>query len=267
MKADDKKLVSIIVPTYGQEKTIVRDIQNILDILKKIRYDYEVIVVVDGKKYDQTFNKLKTIKSSKLKVIGYNHNHGKGYAVRFGMAQAEGSYIAFIDAGGDLNPNGIPLMLEHMDWYDADVIVGSKLHPVSKVVYPWSRKILSFFSRIWIWFLFGLKVRDTQTGMKIFKREVLESVLPRLLVKQFVFDVEMLAVARHLGFKRIYESPVELTYNFSSTIMTKSFLYILFKTFMDTLAVYYRLNLLHYYDDSNKRKWRYDPELNFRVNI
>lgn len=267
MQQKNRKLLSVIIPTFRQEKTIVFDIKNIQDVLAQIRYDYEIIVVVDGTNQDKSYKKIKSLKSKKLIILGYEHTHGKGYAVRYGMARAKGDYVAFIDAGGDLNPNGVSMLLEHMEWYNADIIVGSKLHPVSKVVYPMSRKILSFFSRIWIWLLFGLKVRDTQTGMKVFKREVLETILPRLLVKEFAFDVETLAVARHLGFKRIYESPVELTYNFTSTIMTKSFIYILFKTFMDTLAIYYRLNLLHYYDNSNKRRWRFDPELNFRVNI
>lgn len=267
MKPKTKKLLSVIVPTYKQEKTIVKDIENIRDSLEQIRYDYEIIVVVDGTEQDKTFSKLKKIAGRKIIVIGYRHTHGKGYAVRFGMAKARGEYVSFIDGGGDLNPNGLSMLLEHMEWYNADIIIGSKLHPVSKVYYPLERRILSFLSRIWIWLLFGLNVRDTQTGMKIFKREVLEKILPRLLVKQFAFDVETLAVARHLGYKRIYEAPVELTYNFQSSIMTKSFIYILAKTFLDTLAIYYRLNIRRYYDDSNHRKWRFDPELNFRVNV
>lgn len=257
----------MIVPTYKQEKTIVNDILSIQSSLEQIRYDYEIIVVVDGINIDGAFKKLKKIEQTKIVVIGYEHTHGKGYAVRYGMARAGGEYVAFIDGGGDLNPNGLSMLLEHMEWYNADIIVGSKLHPVSKVYYPIERRILSFFSRIWIWLLFGLKVRDTQTGMKVFKREVLVKILPRLLIKQFAFDVETLAVARHLGFKRIYEAPVDLTYNFQSSVMSKSFLYILFKTFLDTLAIFYRLNFLHYYDDTNHRKWRFDPELNFKVNI
>lgn len=266
MKKTDK-LLSVIVPTFKQEKTIVRDIKNIVQALDKTSVRYEIIIVVDGINHDKTFEKVKALKSQIIKVVSYEHNHGKGYAVRFGMAKAKGDLIAFIDAGGDLNPSGISLMLDTMEWNDADVVVGSKLHKDSKINYPTSRRILSFFSRIWIWLLFGLDIRDTQTGMKLFKREVLEKVLPRLLIKQFAFDVEILAVAKHLGFDKKYESPVELNYNFQSSIMTKSFLYILFRTFMDTLAIYYRLNILRYYDDKNHRKWRFDPELNFKVNV
>ncbi len=263
----DNKYISIIVPTYRQEKTIVENIKGIKETMDKTSYEYEIIVVVDGMDHDKTFVNAKKLEGSKIKVISYEHNHGKGYAVRFGMAKAKGNLIAFMDAGGDLNPNGLPLLIENLDWNDADIVVGSKLHPDSKVVYPASRRILSFFSQIWIWMLFGLKVRDTQTGMKIFKREVLEKVMPRLLIKKFAFDVEMLAVAGHLGYTKKYESPVELNYNFESSIMTKSFLWVLFQTLVDTLAIYYRLNILHYYDDKNQRKWRFDPELNFNINI
>lgn len=267
MKTKTKNLLSVIVPTFNQDSTIVDDVKNIIKILDQTRFDYEVIVVFDGWGKKTTVNKLKRLHAEKLKVIGFEHNHGKGYAVRFGMAKAKGEMVAFIDAGGDLDPNGISMLLEHMFWYKADIIVGSKLHPASKVSYPFERRILSFFSRIWIWLLFGLKVRDTQTGLKVFKREVLERVLPRLLVKEFAFDVEILAVSRHLGFSRIYEAPIELNYNFQSSIMTKSFFSTLFHTFLDTLAICYRLYFRRYYDDSNMRRWRYDPELNFKVNI
>lgn len=267
MRKNRNSFISVIVPAHHNEKSIKHDIKQIADSLERLKRNFEIIVVVDGIKGDRTFQEAKKVHSEKILVIGYQHTHGKGYAVRYGMARAKGDLVAFIDAGGDLNPNGIEMLLLHMQWYDADIIVGSKLHPVSIVKYPLSRRVISFLGRTLTFVLFGLKTRDTQTGLKIFKREVLEKVLPRLLVKQFAFDIEILAVARHLGFGRIYEAPVELTYNFQSSITSKSFLYILLKTFLDVLAIYYRLVVSSYYNDNNQRKWRYDPELNFRVNI
>ncbi len=120
-----------------------------------------------------------------------------------------------------------------------------------------------------VFFLFGLKIRDTQVGMKFYKREVLEKVLPRLLIKTFAFDIEILAVASYLGFKRIYEAPVEIKLDFrgSSGITSQKFLRTVTRMLWDTLAVFCRLRILNYYADENQRKWRYDPELNFRVNI
>ena len=159
------------------------------------------------------------------------------------------------------------MMLEHFSWYNADVIVGSKLHPASKVHYPWQRRILSFCYRWLVKLLFGLTIRDTQVGMKIFRRKVLEDVLPRLLVKTYAFDIEILAVAYRLGYKRIYESPVELDFTNVSSITSGTFWKVISHMTWDTLAVFYRLRIKHYYDTGNKRKWTYDPELNFRINL
>ena len=92
--------------------------------------------------------------------------------------------------------------------------------------------------------------------------------MPRLIVKNFAFDIEILAVAYHLGFKRIFEAPVEIELDFGkNSIVTSSKLFIFaYNMAVDTLAIFYRLHILRYYDDDSKRKWRFDPELNFRVN-
>lgn len=263
-------LISLIVPAYKQEKTIVQDLRRVKNVLDKLRYNTELICVVDGKT-DATFeNALRFSKKyPNIKVIGYETNKGKGYAVRFGMAASKGDIVGFIDAGMDLNPNGLSLLLEHFEWYNADIIVGSKRHPASKVEYPWQRRILSIGYQLIVWFLFGLKIRDTQVGMKFFRREVLEEVMPRLLVKAFAFDVEILAVANYLGYKRIFEAPVDIKLRFggASTVTSHKFIYTVFSMLLDTVAVFYRLKILRYYSDNNKRKWRFDPELNFRVNV
>ncbi|MGD9129940.1 MAG: glycosyltransferase [Candidatus Woesebacteria bacterium] len=261
----NKKLLSVIIPAFKQEKIICQDLNRILKILKNIRYDFEVICVVDGR-VDQTYQQAKKIKSSKVKVVAYKKNKGKGYAVRYGLSKAKGQLIAFLDAGMDIDPHGLPMLLEHMLWYDSDVIVGSIRHSASKVSnYPLKRKILSFGYHTLTRILFGLKITDCQRGLKIFKRKTLEKVLPRLLVKKFAFDIEVLAVMRHLGFKRIHDGPVEMDaskmqYSSITAATIASML-------LDTLAVFYRLYILRYYDDSNKRKWRYDPDLNFKVNV
>jgi glycosyltransferase involved in cell wall biosynthesis len=244
--------ISVIVPAYNQAKTIVADIKRIDKTLHQIRYPYEVIVVVDGYG-DKTYRQAKKIKSPNIKVIVYMKNQGKGHAVRLGMSHAKGDYIAFLDSGMEIDPNGISMLLEHMEWYNADVVVGSKRHPVSVVDYPRHRRILSFGYQMIIWILFHLNVRDTQAGIKIFKKSVLEKILPRLLVKRYAFDLEMLVVSRRLGFGRIYEAPIRLKYNFddsnhASTLRT------IYHIAIDTMAIFYRTYILHYYDDQGG--WR-----------
>lgn len=265
-----RRLLSVIVPAYRQERTIVKDLTSIKTALDNLKQPYELICVVDGR-VDGTFQKAKKFSANfpNVKVVGYKNNKGKGHAVRHGMARSKGEVVAFIDSGMDLNHNGLAMALNHFDWYDADIIVGSKRHPASKVAYPWQRRLISLGGQIVVRVLFGLNVKDTQVGLKIFRREVLEKTLPRLLVKAFAFDIEMLAVAHYLGFKRIYECPVEVKLNFGSgsSVVSRGFIRTAFLTLWDTLAVFYRLYGMKYYSDQNHRKWRLDPDLNFRVNV
>jgi len=260
-------LISIIIPAHKQEKTILKDITNIYNVMSQTRWDFELIVVVDGY-IDNTVREAKKLKKPNIIVTGYETNHGKGYAVRFGMARSSGDIISFIDAGMDIDPNGISMLLEHMAWYDADIVVGSKRHPVSQVKYPFLRRIYSWGYHMMCKAFFGIKLKDTQTGLKVFKRKVLEKVLPRLIVKDFAFDIEVLAVSKYLGFDRIYEAPVKVNWEGQDTHFNK----LLFlepairKMIMDTIAVFYRLRILKYYDDSSNRKWIYDKELEMRVN-
>ena len=240
------KLISVIIPAYQQASTIVKDLTRIQAVLKQIRYPSEIIVVVDGR-LDQTYQRAKTLASSQLKVYLNKIRQGKGYTVRYGMTKAQGDYIAFLDAGMEIDPNGISMLLEHLEWYNADIIVGSKRHLASVVQYPWDRKILSWGYYFLVRLLFGVKIKDTQPGIKIFKRKVLEKILPQLIVKKYAFDIEMLSVARRKGFQRIYEAPIKLKYKFGS-VTNAATLRTIWHMLYDTLAVFYRLKILKYYD-------------------
>jgi len=265
MKKNNNHFLSVIIPAYKQAKTIRQDIYSIYDTLEQIRYPYELILVVDGTEVDSTYDEVKKCHLKNLQIVGYTHNHGKGYALRYGMARSIGDYVAFIDSGMEIDPNGISMLLEHMEWYQADIIVGSKRHPASQVNYPLDRKVISFGAHIISKFLLNINVRDTQAGLKIFRRPVLEKVLPRLLVKNYAIDLEILAVSNYLGFKKIYEAPIKFNYVFQSLTHATG-LKIIINSLRDALAVFYRLKILHYYDDKNRRRWIYDPELDMRIN-
>jgi glycosyltransferase involved in cell wall biosynthesis len=201
---------------------------------------------------DNTEKEARKVRSTHLKIYSYVENKGKGYAVRYGMARASGDLISFLDAGMEVSPKGIMMLLAHLDWYDADIIVGSKRHPVSKVNYPIVRRVLSLGYYLWIRVVFGLNLTDTQSGIKIFKRRVVEKILPRLLVKRYAMDIEMLAVAKYLGFNRIFEGPIEVKFDKSTSRINWT---TIFKMAWDTLAVFYRLHILHYYDEKNRPNW------------
>lgn len=241
------KFLSLVVPAYRQEKTILKDLENLSGILSTLPYDFEIIVVVDGF-VDKTFETAKKIEGDKIKVLGYEYNRGKGYAVKYGMLKAKGDVIGFIDAGMDIEATGISILLDSFIWKDADIIVGSKLHPESKVNYPAVRKIMTWGYRKLAQLMFGFSIRDTQTGIKFFRHNVVRAVFPRIIVKAFAFDVEVLAVAYSLGFNKIYEGPIRLNFNKDSSITSGSFWRIIFLMLWDTFAVFYRMRIIHYYD-------------------
>lgn len=244
-----KIYLSVVVPLYKQEKMVGKYLTALDEVLKKLNVSYEIICVVDGFE-DKTFENANKLKLPNLKVIGYEKNQGKGNAVKFGMAKAKGEIVGFVDGGFDLNYSAIPLALEHMKWYDADIIIGSKRHPASKVYYPWQRKILSWGYQMGVRMLFGINIRDSQVGMKFFKREVAKVVFPKLLVKTFAFDIEILAVAHSLGYTRTYETPINLEMQFdNSTMASFGFIKTALSMLWDTLAVFYRLKILHYYNN------------------
>src|ERR1035437_3223919 len=183
------KLLSLVVPAYKQEKTIIKDIKALDKALSAFSFKHEIIVVVDGfidKTYDLLLSYKLKVKS--LKVLGYENNKGKGSAIKLGVKEARGDIIGFIDAGMDLDPTEISIMLDIMEWNNADIVLGSKLHPESKVDYPMSRKILSWGYRSLTHLLFGFSVKDTQVGLKFFKRKVAKEVFSRIIVKKFAFD-------------------------------------------------------------------------------
>ena len=252
-KEDKQALLSLVIPAYKQEKTIDRNIDTIENALSPLPYRHEIIVVVDGF-VDKTYENAKRVKNASLKVLGYKENKGKGFAVKYGIQKASGDIIGFIDSGFDINPGDITILLDYMKLHDADIVVGSKTHPDSEVDYPLYRTIISFGARLITKILFGFSVQDTQVGLKIFKRKVAKDVFPRLLVKKFAFDIEMLAVANVLGYHKIYEAPVKLRFEVGSISLTRLFS-ILLKTLWDTLAIFYRIKVLKYYRKSNRANW------------
>lgn len=250
LKREQIKLISIVVPAYKQEKTIQEDIKSLTSVLSTLPFKHEIIVVADGY-VDDTYKNAKNNSLKNVKVLGYPDNRGKGYAVKFGMERATGDLMGFIDAGMDVNHAEIAVALNLLDLDSADIVVGSKLHPDSKVNYPLPRRILSWGYRFLTHLMFGFTVRDTQVGLKIFTKKAAKTIFPKLLVKKFAFDIEILAVAHLYGFK-IVESPIKINFHQKSTITSANFWRVILRMLWDTMAVFYRLRILHYYDKRSR---------------
>ncbi len=128
--------------------------------------------------------------------------------------------------------------------YSPDIILGSKRHPLSEVEYPFLRRVYSWGYQQVVRLGFRLNIRDTQTGIKLVRRDVLSAVLPRMLEKRFAFDLELFVIARRLGYRRFLEAPIRLRHQFTSTVSWRS----VYRSLLDTMAIWYRLRILHYYD-------------------
>lgn len=240
------KTVSIIVPAFRQEKTIISDVENLKRIVKQIKYPVEIIFVIDGI-VDETLKLLseKIKRYPNFKILSYRENRGKGYAVRFGMKKSCGEIVGFIDAGMDINPKGLLLAINEIEKGEWDIVIGSKKHPQSKIIYPFLRKLISFVYQKFVKILFHLPVEDTQVGLKIYKREVLNKILPKVSIDGFAFDITMLSLAYKLGYIRIREVPVEvnLIQENNSKIMDFGMVESIISMFVDTLKVFYRFKI------------------------
>jgi glycosyltransferase involved in cell wall biosynthesis len=203
---------------------------------------YELIIVSDGST-DETVATARSLASERVRVIEYALREGKGHALRVGLREARGEYVAFCDADGDIAADALPSFVTLMRLYDPDVVLASKRHPLSDVYYPVTRRVLSWMYHKLTRLLFRVNVRDTQTGLKLIRRDVLAAVLPRILEKRYAFDLEFLVVARTLGFARVFEAPVRIDYRFASHVDPRATLGIV----RDTLAIFYRHHILATY--------------------
>jgi glycosyltransferase involved in cell wall biosynthesis len=208
-------LLSVVVPAYQEEATILQTLERIVEILDSLRRPYEVIVVSDGNT-DQTAARAKELRSDFVTVLDYPVNKGKGFALRSGVSVAKGDLIAFIDGDLDIHPEGIIRFVEMITDPAIDAVVASKSHPDSLVHYPLFRRLQSRTFRLLVRLLFTLDVSDTQTGLKLFRREVLDVCLPHVTTDGFAFDLELLVLANDAGF-RVIEGPVQLDFNFTTT--------------------------------------------------
>ena len=236
--------LSVIVPVFDQANLIAANVQTIRDrIAAAMDEPFEIIVVSDGS-VDGTAERVIEREIADVRVLYYDRNLGKGYAVKTGARDSRGRWVGYVDADLDLDPAALPRYLDVAEREGLDFAIGSKRHPDSKVIYPRSRVVASWMYQQVVRVLFQLDVRDTQVGLKLFRREVAKEVVPLLLVKRYAFDVELLAVSRALGYGRIKEMPITLDYRFTgSGVRSMAVLHAL----IDTLAVFYRLRILGFY--------------------
>lgn len=203
--------LSVVVPVFNEGARIAANLDLLIDEIEEHFAEFEIIVVSDGST-DQTAENLYSFRHPTVRPLVLTRNEGKGGAVRAGFRRATGQYILFIDGGMEIHPREVRVFVGLLGLYNADVVIGSKRHPQSDVVYPWYRRVLSWMFQRLVHTLFDLDVTDTQVGIKLFRREVIDAILPDLQIDRYGFDLELLSLARLKGFGKILEAPVRLDY-------------------------------------------------------
>ena len=236
--------ISVVVPVYNLAGSIAQNVEVIRDrVAAGADGPVEVIVVSDGS-IDHTDEVVLQRQLRDVRLLHYDRNLGKGYAVKVGALESRGRWVAYCDADLDLDPAAIPTYVAVAERDGLDFAIGSKRHPDSRVSYPGSRRVASWLFQQLVRLLFRLDVRDTQVGLKVFRREIAEQVMPLLLVKSYAFDIELLAVARAFGFARVRELPITLEYQFIGSGVKPAAILV---ALTDTLAIFYRLRVLKTY--------------------
>ena len=203
--------LSVVVPVFNEGINLKAKVALLMKEVTPYFRSCEYLLVNDGST-DGTRSVLAGMDLPNVKIIGYDKNCGKGFAVREGFKASSGDFILFIDGGMELHPRDIKVFLGLMQLYNCDIVMGSKRHPQSQVDYPWSRRLLSFIFQSLVRLVFKVNVTDTQVGLKLLKREVVNAILPHLTIDRYGFDLEMLVLARRKGFRRFLEAPIRLDY-------------------------------------------------------
>ncbi len=231
--------LSFVIPAYNEE-VFIEDTLGSLDLaIKEKMFQYEIVVVDDGSK-DKTFKKAMEYskRNGHVKVIRYARNTGKGFAIKAGVMESTGDVVIFIDGDMEIDLNTLSTYIEALE--NADIVIATKWHPNSTVSMPLNRKMLSRTFNLLVRILVGFNLKDTQVGLKVMKRSAVNKIFPKLAVKRYAFDVELLTLA-HLHGLKIVEMPVKL--NLDSAFKPKD----AWRMFIDLLGIAYRLRVIRWY--------------------
>ena len=193
--------ISVVIPVYNEGGCIKPNLEKVIKYLASRFSRFQVIVVDDGST-DDTHERLKEVvcEGSRIRVISFQSNHGKGFAVRQGILKAEGEVVFFTDA--DLSTpmeETEKALVELSKGYP--VVIASRQHRDStiRVRQSFHREVMGKCFNLLVKLLFRLPFRDTQCGFKCFSQRAAREIFSVAQIDGFAFDVEILLVARRLG--------------------------------------------------------------------
>ena len=170
-------VLSIVIPAYNEENGIAEIVLRVLSIepaLRKVGVDrLELLIVDDGSK-DRTAEVAGSI--SGVNLIRHAQNKGYGAALKTGFSRASGELIGFLDADGTYPPEYFPQLCQAA-LNGTDLVIGSRMAGEASRM-PVTRRVGNFFFAALLTLLSHQKVTDSASGMRVFKREILEHIYP-----------------------------------------------------------------------------------------
>lgn len=224
--------LSVIIPAYNEEKRIAKTLLAVDSFLRQQNYESEILVISDGSK-DRTADLARSLQAQakNFRVIDEKVNHGKGWAVKRGMLEAKGEIRLFMDADNSTTIDQITNFLPYFkDGYE--VVIGSRraVGAVIAVKQPWIRDFLGGIFRFIVHLFIPLGVTDSQAGFKAFRQQAAEAIFKKQTIFRWAFDVEVLAIARKLGFK-IKEVPIHWVNDTESHVKISGMIKMLWEVF------------------------------------
>lgn len=194
-------MISIIIGAFNEEQRIGQSLRKIDGFLRGRSTDYEIIVVDDGST-DRTAPLVEELAHSiaGLRVIRYEKNRGKGYALRTGVLASKGDIVLLSDADLSTPVEELDTLQPFLSEYS--IAIGSRALALSKIIVkqPWWRQQMGkTFNRV-VKLLIMNDFNDTQCGFKLFSGETARELFGEALIDRFAYDVEILALAKKKGY-------------------------------------------------------------------
>lgn len=223
-----KPYLSVIIPAYNEAKNLPLTLISVNEILSRVDYSYEVIVVNDGSKDATAEAVLRLVHVIKnLRFINNKENHGKGWVVRQGMLEAQGEIRLFMDADNATTVDQFSKMIPYFkEGYQ--IVIGSRdvkgaiLHPPQ----PWYRRLAGNVGNIIIQIVLLPGIWDTQCGFKAFTEEAAKKIFSINKLDRWGFDFEALVLGKKMGYK-IKEIPVIWVNSAVSRVKASAFIQVL----------------------------------------